>query len=212
MDVLDRAIATGRVEELDGTPVFSLVSGPDRALALAIKRLIDLAASALGLLILSPFLAVIAIAIRADGGRPVLFHQRRVGIHGRPFDVVKFRSMRTDAEAQLAELQARNEIAGQAFKLSDDPRVTRVGRFLRRTSLDELPQLWNVFRGEMSLVGPRPPLPDEVAAYDVWHRRRLSMKPGITGLWQVRGRRDPEFDRWWSRTSSTSTGGRSGST
>jgi lipopolysaccharide/colanic/teichoic acid biosynthesis glycosyltransferase len=131
-----------------------------------------------------------------EGGRPVLFRQQRLGLHGRPFKVFKFRSMDRDAEARLAGLEHRNEIQGRAFKITGDPRVTRVGRFLRRTSIDELPQLINVLRGEMSLVGPRPPLPGEVDGYDLWHRRRLSMKPGITGLWQVRARREPEFDRW----------------
>jgi lipopolysaccharide/colanic/teichoic acid biosynthesis glycosyltransferase len=104
--------------------------------------------------------------------------------------------MCSGADEQLPDLLHRNEIKGHAFKLTDDPRVTRVGRFLRRSSLDELPQLWNVLWGEMSLVGPRPPLPSEVANYDIWHRRRLSMKPGMTGLWQVGGRRSPEFDNW----------------
>ena len=110
--------------------------------------------------------------------------------------MVKFRSMVTTADTMLPELLAHNEVNGHAFKLTSDPRVTAVGRFLRRSSLDELPQLWNVVRGEMSLVGPRPPLPKEVAGYDLWHRRRLSMKPGITGLWQIEGRREPEFDQW----------------
>jgi exopolysaccharide biosynthesis polyprenyl glycosylphosphotransferase len=195
MDVMDRAISAGRVEDLDGTPVFSLVSGPDRALALAVKRGLDVAGALLGLALLSPVLSVIAIGIRTGGG-PVLFRQQRIGVHGRRFTMLKFRSMHVDAEARRGELEDRNVMRGQAFKIDDDPRVTGIGRFLRRTSLDELPQLWNVLMGEMSLVGPRPPLPEEVSGYDLWHRRRLSMKPGMTGLWQVRGRREPDFDRW----------------
>jgi exopolysaccharide biosynthesis polyprenyl glycosylphosphotransferase len=196
MDVLDHTISAGRVEQLDGTPVFSLVSGPDRVLALGIKRLVDLGVSLAVMVVLLPLFAIVGLAILLDDGGPILFRQRRVGLHGRPFDVLKFRSMSIDAEALRAALMARNEVRGQAFKLSHDPRITRVGRFLRRTSLDELPQVWNVVRGQMSLVGPRPPLPAEVAGYDQWHRRRLSMKPGITGLWQVRGRSDPDFDHW----------------
>jgi exopolysaccharide biosynthesis polyprenyl glycosylphosphotransferase len=196
MPVLDRAISVGRVEDLDGTPVFSLVSGPDRGMALAAKRIIDIAVAAIAMIALSPVLAIIAIAIKADDRGPVLFRQRRVGLHGRSFAVVKFRTMTTDAEARLADLRAGNEIQGHAFKLSNDPRVTRLGRTLRRLSLDELPQLWNVLVGQMSLVGPRPPLPAEVRDYDLWHRRRLSMKPGMTGLWQVRDRRAPRFDQW----------------
>ena len=196
MDVLDHPFAAGKVEDLDGTPVYSLVSGPDKALALAAKRLVDVIASAIGLVLLAPVFGLIALAIRREDDGPVLFRQVRVGLHGRTFQIAKFRSMATDAEQRQAGLAADNEIAGHAFKLTDDPRVTSVGRRLRRWSLDELPQLWNVLRGDMSLVGPRPPIPSEVTGYDLWHRRRLSMKPGITGLWQVRARHDPEFDRW----------------
>jgi lipopolysaccharide/colanic/teichoic acid biosynthesis glycosyltransferase len=130
---------------------------------------------------------------RHDGG-PGLFRQTRVGLHGRPFEVLKFRTMEIDAEAKLAELADRSEVNGPAFKIADDPRITGVGRVLRRLSLDELPQLWNVLVGDMSLVGPRPALPREVEIYDIWHRRRLSMKPGITGLWQVTARSNREFD------------------
>jgi len=141
-------------------------------------------------------MAAVAIAIKRDSEGPVFFRQERVGLHGRAFMLVKFRSMCLDAEDQLDDLRDDNEINGHAFKLNNDPRTTGFGRFLRRSSLDELPQLWNVLRGQMSLVGPRPPLPSEVANYDTWHRRRLSMKPGITGLWQVGSRHSPEFDHW----------------
>ena len=185
-----------RIEDFDGLRILSLVYGPDRAVALVLKRALDIAISAVALIILSPLLAILAAWIRLRDGAPILFRQTRIGVHGRPFKVVKFRTMIPDAEEHLTELEGRNEIQGHAFKVTDDPRVTRTGRLLRALSLDELPQLWNVLRGEMSLVGPRPPLPREVAGYDVWHRRRLSMKPGITGLWQVAARREPEFDRW----------------
>jgi exopolysaccharide biosynthesis polyprenyl glycosylphosphotransferase len=196
IDELGLTLPGGRLEEFDGIPVLSLLYGPDRVLALAGKRLLDVVLGAAGLILLAPILAIIALLIRTFDGGPVLFRQTRVGLQGRPFDVVKFRTMQPDAEDQLEALQERNEIRGPAFKVTDDPRLTRTGRWLRATSLDELPQMWNVLRGEMSLVGPRPPLPREVEGYDLWHRRRLSMKPGITGLWQVQGRRDEDFDRW----------------
>ncbi len=186
----------GRLEDFDGTPILSLVYGPDRAVGLALKRVLDILGAALALVVLSPILLGIATLIRLREGPPILFRQTRIGLHGRPFTLYKFRTMIPDAEQRLDELLALNEIDGQAFKLSNDPRLTRTGRFLRRTSLDELPQFWNVLRGEMSIVGPRPPLPREVAGYDLWHRRRLSMKPGITGLWQVSARHEEDFDRW----------------
>jgi exopolysaccharide biosynthesis polyprenyl glycosylphosphotransferase len=192
VDMLDRAFAAGRFEELDGTPVYSLVSGPDRAAALFVKRLVDVAVSAALLFALSPVLGALALAVRLREGSPVLFRQQRVGLHGRSFEVLKLRTMTLDAEERYAELVDQSD--PRAFKLTDDPRITPIGRFLRRSSLDELPQLWNVLKGEMSLVGPRPAPPREVEGYDLWHRRRLSMKPGITGLWQVTARRSHGFD------------------
>ena len=196
IDEVPVSLPGGRVEEFDGGKVLSLVYGPDRVVGLVAKRLIDITLGGLALLLLLPVFGVIALALIAIDGRPAIFRQTRVGLHGRPFEVVKFRTMVPDAEDRLTELEDRNEIKGHAFKMTDDPRLTRTGRILRATSLDELPQVWNVLLGEMSLVGPRPPLPREVADYDLWHRRRLSMKPGITGLWQVAARRDDDFDRW----------------
>jgi len=176
--------------------VRSLIHDGQREAGLALKRVIDIVGATIGLVVLSPVLLVTALTIRLRDGSPILFRQVRVGLHGRSFTIYKFRTMVVDAETRLDEVRHLNEREGVAFKATDDPRMTDLGRWLRKTSIDELPQLWNVLTGSMSLVGPRPPLPDEVAEYDVWHRRRLSMKPGITGLWQVEARHEPSFDRW----------------
>jgi exopolysaccharide biosynthesis polyprenyl glycosylphosphotransferase len=160
------------------------------------KRTFDLAVSALVLLALLPLLAAIALAIRLTTPGPALFRQQRVGLRRRPFMMLKFRTMVTGAELMLTDLASRNEADGPLFKVRGDPRVTRIGRWLRRYSLDELPQLWNVLRGEMSLVGPRPPLPREVQAYEEWQLDRLEVRPGITGLWQVSGRSNLCFDEY----------------
>jgi exopolysaccharide biosynthesis polyprenyl glycosylphosphotransferase len=196
MDLFATRIATRAAEDLDGIPLLSLSTVPGDALALAAKRALDVALSAAALLVLSPVLLATAIAIRLDSPGPVLFRQRRIGVNGREFLMLKFRSMHRDAEARLASLRAQNEASGPVFKMTHDPRVTRVGRFLRRTSIDELPQFWNVLRGEMSVVGPRPPLPAEADQYQRRHVRRLSVKPGITCTWQVSGRSGIGFDRW----------------
>jgi len=164
--------------------------------ALWFKRVMDVASATAMLLLLSPVLAIAAIAIKLDSPGPVLFRQKRCGLNGRIFDVLKLRSMYIDAEKRQAELVELNEMDGPVFKIRNDPRITRVGRWLRRLSIDELPQLWNVLRGEMSLVGPRPPIPGEVDQYDVRQRRRLSMRPGLTCLWQVGGRNTIGFTEW----------------
>ena len=162
-----------------------------------VKRAIDLAVSGLGLVLLSPLLLVIAIGIKLSSPGPVFFRQKRVGLNGRKFTLYKFRSMVKDAARLRGGLSDLNEMDGPVFKIKDDPRVTAFGRWLRRYSIDELPQLFNVFIGDMSLVGPRPPLPSEVSAYQRKHRKRLSMRPGLTCTWQVSGRNDiPDFNRW----------------
>ena len=164
-------------------------SKPSAAWSLFFKNLIDRAGALIGLILLAPVLLVVAAAIKATSPGPALFRQRRAGLHGAPFEMWKFRTMRADAEQQKAELQAFNEMKGPVFKMQDDPRVTPLGRFLRRTSIDEFPQLVNVLRGQMSLVGPRPlPLYEVERFEERVHRRRLSMKPGLTCLWQIRGR------------------------
>ncbi len=159
-----------------------------------VKGFVDRSVSLVALILLLPVLVVIALAVKLDSRGPVLFRQTRVGQGGREFGVFKFRTMVMNADALLAELTARNETDGLMFKMRDDPRVTRVGRLLRKWSLDELPQLLNVVRGQMSLVGPRPPLPSEVARYDGDVARRLLVKPGMTGLWQVSGRSDLSWE------------------
>lgn len=188
-----------RLDHLAGVPVLSLVSAPDQPLATACKRAIDLMVAASALIVLAPLGILVAVSILLRDGRPVLFAQPRVGLNGRTFILWKFRTMVIDAERRLGEVAGLNEREGPAFKVSQDPRVTRLGRLLRATSFDELPQLWNVLRGDMSLVGPRPAVLSEVERYDPWHRRRLSMKPGMTGLWQVSIRNDKQFDSWVAR-------------
>jgi len=163
---------------------------------LAIKRTIDVVGSALLLTLTMPILALAALAIYLEDGKPILFHQIRCGLNGRTFLMLKLRTMCVDAEKLKSGLASLNEADGPVFKLRKDPRITRVGAVLRNFSLDELPQLWNVFLGDMSLVGPRPPIPSEVAEYQTFERRRLSMRPGITCIWQVSGRSNIGFDRW----------------
>jgi lipopolysaccharide/colanic/teichoic acid biosynthesis glycosyltransferase len=170
---------------------------PPGRLGLTVKRTVDLLGASAGLIILGPFLIAVAALIVLLDGRPALFCQERAGVGERPFRIFKFRTMRVGADAERAALRARNEIVGGAsFKMADDPRVTRLGRLLRRTSVDELPQLLNVVCGAMSIVGPRPHPFDDLAGYQAWHHGRFAMKPGITGLWQVNSRRDPDFDHW----------------
>jgi exopolysaccharide biosynthesis polyprenyl glycosylphosphotransferase len=170
---------------------------PRTRLSRGAKRTMDVIGSALGLLVLAPVFLLVALAVRLSSRGPAFFVQDRCGLGGKPFRFYKFRTMCADAETRKAQLAHLNEVDGPAFKLARDPRVTRLGSLLRRTSLDELPQLWNVLKGDMSLVGPRPPTREEVERYNVRHAQRLSVVPGITGLWQVSGRSQiSDFERW----------------
>ena len=172
------------------------VSVRHKPLQLATKRAIDILVSCAALAVLSPLLLLVALLVKATSRGPVLFRQERVGQYGRLFHMLKFRSMIANAEELKSRLLAQNELAGPVFKMKRDPRITAVGRFIRKYSIDELPQLLNVLRGEMSLVGPRPPLPAEVARYEAWQRRRLSVRPGLTCVWQVSGRNQISFEDW----------------
>ena len=184
------------LEELDGVPLVTFTSTPTNALALAWKRLLDVVLSALLLALALPIVLAVALLVKLSSSGAVLFRQTRCGLNGRLFTLYKFRTMSSDAHERRAEVQHLNEMDGPVFKSRNDPRVTRLGRLLRKFSLDELPQLWNVLKGDMSLVGPRPPIPEEVARYERWQRRRLAMKPGLTCLWQVSGRNELDFDQW----------------
>jgi exopolysaccharide biosynthesis polyprenyl glycosylphosphotransferase len=192
-DTYELALTQVALEQIDGHALLRL-TGRRLHAGDRLKRLLDLAVAAVTLLALAPLLLLIAAAIRLESAGPVVFRQTRVGRGGRHFTLFKFRSMVVDAEARLEALRHRNEVDGPIFKMREDPRVTRVGRWLRRTSLDELPQLLNVLLGDMSLVGPRPAVPSEVAQYAAWQRARLEAIPGITGLWQVSGRSQLSFE------------------
>ncbi|HHX65891.1 MAG TPA: undecaprenyl-phosphate glucose phosphotransferase [Chloroflexi bacterium] len=193
-DLFQMALSRVVVDHLDGVPLLGIREPALSEWQMVLKRATDVIISLLGLVLLSPVLLIIAVALKLDSPGPVIFKQVRVGRGGQQFTCFKFRSMCIDAEARLHELQDKNESTGPLFKMRNDPRLTRVGRLLRRTSMDELPQLWNILRGEMSLIGPRPAIPTEVEQYEAWHLRRLDASPGLTGLWQVSGRSNLTFD------------------
>jgi exopolysaccharide biosynthesis polyprenyl glycosylphosphotransferase len=193
-DLFQLSLSRVDFDDMGGIPLMGLKETAIPRAGRLIKRLLDIALALLVLVVFAPVLGLIALLIRLDSPGPAVFTQRRVGEDGRPFDILKFRSMRVGAEEQQSKLQELNQASGPLFKIKADPRVTRMGRFLRRSSLDELPQFVNVLRGEMSVVGPRAGLPPEVAQYQAWQRQRLEVPPGITGLWQVSGRSDLSFD------------------
>jgi exopolysaccharide biosynthesis polyprenyl glycosylphosphotransferase len=196
MDILGDYFPSSRVIRLGSGDALSFAPVHHSRSMLVLKRGIDIVGAAFGLIVAAPLLAVAALAIKLSSSGPVLFRQRRSGLHGRPFEMLKLRTMRCDAEQRIADLLDLNEMDGPVFKIRQDPRVTAVGRLLRRYSVDEVPQLWNVLTGDMSLVGPRPPIPSEVARYRTWERRRLSMRPGLTCIWQVSGRNSLGFAEW----------------
>ena len=193
-DVLQLSLDKVDIEVLNGIPLISVKPSGFTRSQFIIKRSMDLILGGLIMIIALPIMGILALAVKLDSPGPVLFIQERIGRNGKPFKAYKFRSMIHNAEQLKSQLEALNGADGPIFKIKDDPRRTRVGRFLRRTSLDELPQLFNVMKGEMSLVGPRPPLPEEVEQYEPWHRKRLQALPGMTGLWQVSGRSNLSFD------------------
>ncbi len=196
LEFLPPAYSRVYLENFREVQLLSLSSAPDSELRLFFKRIFDVVLSFASLVILSPFLLAIAAMIKITSPGPVLFQQTRCGLGGRRFTLYKFRSMINNAEQMRAELHQLNELDGPVFKISDDPRITTVGRWLRRFSLDELPQLWNIFSGEMSFVGPRPAVPEEVEQYEDWQRRRLRMRPGLTCIWVLEGRSHVDFNRW----------------
>jgi len=189
-------VASISIEKFVGMPTLALSSVPKKEFELFIKALVDRVVAICGLLLLAPLFAILALIIKLNSPGPVFFRQQRSGLNGRTFTLLKFRTMVANAEELKARLTGQNEMDGPVFKMKDDPRITSIGRMLRKTSLDELPQLINILRGDMSLVGPRPPLPAEVKDYHPWQRRRLSMKPGLTCIWQVSGRNNISFEKW----------------
>ncbi|WP_042439542.1 sugar transferase [Clostridium amazonitimonense] len=188
------------MQNLNTTESFSMLASREEykksRVYFFVKRIIDILGSLVGLIIVSPILLITAIAIKLDSKGPIFFAQERVGQYGKVFKMYKFRSMVINAEELLDKLKEKNEMSGPMFKMTDDPRITKVGKFIRKTSIDELPQLMNVLKGEMSLVGPRPNLPKEVANFEPWMRDKLIAKPGLTCFWQVMGRNSIDFQDW----------------
>ncbi|MDD5595626.1 MAG: sugar transferase [Candidatus Omnitrophica bacterium] len=197
VDYFEMQFAKAKQTDFNGFPLLTFETTPDKLWHLLIKRLLDIFLSVSLIILLSPVLLLTALLIKITSRGPVLFRQKRCGRNVRTFMLYKFRTMIENAEEMLPKLREQNEMDGPVFKMKNDPRLTTIGGFLRKTSLDELPQLFNVLKGEMSLVGPRPPIPTEVNEYESWQRRRLSMRPGITCLWQVNGRNlIRDFDKW----------------
>ncbi|MFQ3250233.1 MAG: exopolysaccharide biosynthesis polyprenyl glycosylphosphotransferase [Glaciecola sp.] len=196
VDPFSKLDVSSKVDDTGGVSVVTQYTGPDKIHMLAAKRAADLIGSVIGLILLIPLFIIIAVLIKLDSKGPVFYLSTRIGLHGRKFRIIKFRTMEVDADKHQAELLDLNESGGVAFKIKNDPRVTRLGKYLRELHIDELPQLWNVAKGDMSLVGPRP-LPDvEAAGNEWWHRRRLSMPPGLTCYWQLTGNHKMPFDEW----------------
>jgi exopolysaccharide biosynthesis polyprenyl glycosylphosphotransferase len=193
-DLFEMSLYRLDVDDLRGIPLIGVKEAVIQGHDLIVKRALDIVLAALALLAFAPLGLLIALLIKLDSPGPIFFRHVRVGRGATLFGTYKFRSMRMNAEAEIEQLLPYNEASGPLFKMRRDPRVTRIGRFLRRTSLDEVPQLYNVLRGEMSLVGPRPPTPAEVEQYEEWHKKRLQVAPGLTGLWQVSGRSELPFD------------------
>jgi exopolysaccharide biosynthesis polyprenyl glycosylphosphotransferase len=196
-DLFNTKIGKARAEHIGDQAVTTITTGGMEGLARAIKRLLDVLVACVALILLSPFFLMVTVLIKATSSGPVFFIQRRVGVNKRLFKLYKFRTMVVDAEKQISELEHLNEVKGPAFKIKHDPRINPIGRFLRKMSIDELPQLLNVLKGDMSLVGPRPlPIRDYNGFDEDWHRRRFSVRPGITCLWQINGRSNVSFDHW----------------
>ncbi|NUO09232.1 MAG: sugar transferase [Candidatus Brocadia sp.] len=197
LDLFELKLSKAKYSYLENFPILTFESTPDQLIRLLLKRLFDIIFSGIALIILSPVFAISSIIVKTTSKGNIFFKQQRCSLYGRRFLLYKFRTMIEDAEARLKDILVYNEMDGPVFKMKEDPRITKVGKFLRKFSLDEIPQLWNVLRGDMSLVGPRPPLPAEVDKYKPWQRRRLSMRPGITCLWQAYGRNKiTDFNEW----------------
>jgi len=197
VDLFELKLSKGKYINVDNFPLLAFESTPDKVIHLLLKRLFDIVLSATVLIMLMPIFLVTAIIIKMTSKGNVFFKQQRCNLYGRKFTMYKFRTMVENAEEKLVELMKHNEMKGPVFKMENDPRLTKAGKYLRKFSIDELPQLWSVLKGDMSLVGPRPPIPSEVSKYEPWHRRRLSIKPGITCIWQAYGRNKiTDFNEW----------------